>query len=217
MISDMSTLDPAVFFDGPSEIGNNDLAKMEVANFSTDVDQALSEHFGWRGKATAVVGLTLSADNLRVEKGEFITRGDLDLKEKKLAANTIWPEARANISLHITFPSANVFTFESGGLWSNLVPASQIVHSFHDTTEGRGGRPLLDTDERLEGTEDGFSVRMVAQLSSLSSATKGIILRAAIMLFPASAETLSDTFESRYRKKERKKRYLQIRILYKSR
>ncbi len=40
---------------------------------------------------------------------------------------------------------------------------------------------------------------MVAQLSSLSSATKGIILRAAIMLFPASAETLNDTFESRYR------------------
>jgi hypothetical protein len=38
---------------------------------------------------------------------------------------------------------------------------------------------------------------MVAQLSSLSSASKGIILRAAIMLFPASAETLNDTFESR--------------------
>jgi len=113
----MSTLDPAVFFEGPSEIGNNDLAKMEVANFSTDVDQALSEHFGWRGKATAAVGLTLSADNLRVDKGEFITRGDLDLKEKKLAANSIWPDARANISLHITFPSANVFTFENGGLW----------------------------------------------------------------------------------------------------
>ena len=109
----MSTLDPAVFFEGPSEIGNNDLAKMEVANFSTDVDQALSEHFGWRGKATAAVGLTLSADNLRVDKGEFITRGDLDLKEKKLAANSIWPDARANISLHITFPSANVFTFEN--------------------------------------------------------------------------------------------------------
>jgi hypothetical protein len=128
LISDMSTLDPAVFFEGPSKICNNDLAKMEVANFSTDVDQALSEHFGWRGKATAAVGLTLSADNLRVDKGEFITRGDLDLKEKKLAANSIWPDARANISLHITFPSANVFTFENGGLWSDLVrPGASVA------------------------------------------------------------------------------------------
>jgi hypothetical protein len=97
-----------------------------------------------------------------VEKGVFITRGDLNLKEKKLLANSIWPEARANINLHITFPSANKFIFNSGVLWSNLVPASQIAHTFHDSTEGRGGRPLLETDERLEGTEEGFCIRMVA-------------------------------------------------------
>jgi hypothetical protein len=48
------------------------------------------------------------------------------------------------------------------------------------------------------GTEDGFCLRMVVQVSSLSSASKGIILRGAIMLFPASAESLSEVFESSY-------------------
>jgi hypothetical protein len=43
------------------------------------------------------------------------------------------------------------------------------------------------------GTEDGFCLKTVAQVSSLS---KGVILRDVIMLFPASTESLSEVFES---------------------
>jgi hypothetical protein len=48
------------------------------------------------------------------------------------------------------------------------------------------------------GTEDGFCLRMVAQVSSLFSAFKGVILRGAIMLYPTSAESLSEVFKSTY-------------------
>jgi hypothetical protein len=48
------------------------------------------------------------------------------------------------------------------------------------------------------GTEDGFCLKTVAQVSSLSSASKGVISRDVIMLFPASTGLLSEVFESSY-------------------
>lgn len=194
----MSVLDQSIFFGGAEGLGNNDLGRMEVANFTSDVDEALKTHFQWRGKAIAAVGLSLSPDNLRINSGRFLTRGEMDIKDKKMAANSIWPTANSNISITIQFPSADVFQFDSGGLWSNLVPSSQVPHVFLDTTEGRGGRPLLLSDERLEGTEPGFCIRLVAQLSSFSSAAKGIIMKIAVMLFPASCEDVQELVESQF-------------------
>jgi hypothetical protein len=185
----MAILDAEVFFSGSPDITNNDLGRFEVANFASDVDDCLIEHCRWKRNAVAGVGLSLSPDNLRVASGTFITRGDLGIKPKRMAANTIWSGAGANISLHLDFPPANVFQFDSGGLWSNFVPSSQVEHNFYDTTEGRNGRALLNTDERLVNTEPGFCLRMVCQLSNTSSATKGVIIKAVILLFPSSAET----------------------------
>lgn len=194
----MSILEKSVFFGGGAGIGDNDLGKMEVANFSSDVDEVLATNFQWRGKALAAVGLTLSPDKLRITNGTFLTRGDLELKDKKMAANSIWGTAKPNINISIVFPSANVFQFDSGGLWSNFVPSSLVPHSFFDSTEGRGGRPLLPTDERLEGTEPGFCIRMVAQISSQSSSVKGVVIKAVILLFPASADDMTGAVESAF-------------------
>jgi len=44
----------------------------------------------------------------------------------------------------------------------------------------------VSTDNRLAGTEAGFCIRAVGQISSLSSASRGVTLRVAIMLFPSS-------------------------------
>jgi hypothetical protein len=194
----MSTLNESVFFAGVEEVNNNDLSKLKVTNFNTDVDEALTTHFGWQGKATAAVGLTLSPDNLRVQRGVFITRGDLELNEWIKGARYIWPAARNYITIHLTFPSANVFQFDSGGLWSNIVPSTQVPHTFHDTLEDNGAQALNSTDERLKGTEAGFCIRMVVQISKRSNATMGVILQAAIMLFPVKAEDLSNTPESKF-------------------
>jgi hypothetical protein len=194
----MAILDTDVFFSGSPGITNNDLGRFEVANFASDVDDCLIEHCRWKRNAVAGVGLSLSPDNLRVASGTFITRGDLGIKPKRMAANTIWSGAGANISLHLDFPSANVFQFDSGGLWSNFVPSSQVEHGFYDTTEGRNGRALLNTDERLVNTEPGFCLRMVCQLSNTSSASKGVIIKAVILLFPSSADTIDEAVESKF-------------------
>jgi hypothetical protein len=197
-ISDMSVLNESVFFAGAEEVTNNDLGKIKVTNFDKDVDEALTKHFGWQGTATAAVGLILSPDNLQVQRGVFITRGDLEQEQKKMPANSIWPAANPNISIHLSFPSANVFQFDSGGLWSNIVPSTQVPHTFYDSSEGRVGKAIISTDVRLKGTEAGFSIRMVAQISKRSNATLGVILQAAIMLFPVNAEDLSNIPESKF-------------------
>lgn len=191
----MNILDTAVFFGGAEQIGNNDFAKVEVANFTTDVDAVLTAQFGWASRAIAAVGLTLSWDNLRIQQGTFITRGHLELKDKKMAANTIWPTAKANVSFVIQFPNANVFEFDSGGLWSNLVPSSAVKYSFYDTDEGRSGQKLLGTDERLAGIGD-FCIRLIAQLSSTSCAARGVMMKYVVLLFPGDAEEVGVGVES---------------------
>jgi hypothetical protein len=194
----MSILNESVFFAGAEEVPSNDLGKVKVTNFNTDVVNALTKHFGWQGTATAAVGLTLSPDNLQVQRGVLITRGDLQRKKWKKLARNIWTQANPNISIELTFPSANVFQFDSGGLWSNIVPSTEVPHTFLISLEGGGEQALNSTDERLKGTEAGFCIRMVAQISSLSNATTGVILQAFIMLFPANAEDLSNTPESKF-------------------
>jgi hypothetical protein len=112
-----------------------------------------------------------------------------------MAANTIRARAKANIELHIEFPSASMFKFESGGLWSNYQASNQVEHKFYDKTEGRTGRALLPADDRLANTESGFCLRMICQISS---AAKGVIIKAVIMLCPADAETVSKAVESKF-------------------
>jgi hypothetical protein len=194
----MSVLDKATFFSGEHDIVSDDVGKVEVANFSSDVDDVLIENFGWKRDAIAGVGLSLSPDNLRVQGSTFITRGDLGIKTKKMAVNTIWPRAKANIELHIEFPSASLFKFESGGLWSNYLASTQVEHKFYNKTEGRTGRALLPADDRLANTDSGFCLRMICQISSASSAAKGVIIKGVIMLYPADAETVSEAVESKF-------------------
>jgi hypothetical protein len=80
----MSVLERSVFFGGGENIESGDLSRSEVGNFSSDIDQALRTHYGWRNKAIGVIGLCLTPDNLRISSGTFITRGSLDLKVKRI-------------------------------------------------------------------------------------------------------------------------------------
>jgi hypothetical protein len=65
----MSVLERSVFFGGGENVESGDLSRAEVGNFSTDIDQALRTHYGWRNKAIGVIGLCLTPDNLRVSSG----------------------------------------------------------------------------------------------------------------------------------------------------
>jgi hypothetical protein len=194
----MSVLENTVFFGGSDDIDGEDLAKSEVNNFTDSIDTALRHYHGWNKKAIAVVALTLTPDNLRIASGQIVTRGQLDLKDKKIPVNTIWPAAKENIVMMIQFPSADTFSFtDSSGLWSDIMSDNEIAHSYYDSTEGRGAQPLLATDERRAGTVGArFSIRMILQVCSLSSQARGVVLKYVIILFPASIEELASTPES---------------------
>jgi len=180
-------------FSGGEVLHPNDLGNAEVANFGNNIDNRLREHYKWKGQALGTIGLTLSSDNERVIGGLFITRGVTKFKEIKVSCNLIWPESTPNIILALSVPTLDIFSFDAGGLWSEIVPSQNVVHTFH----GGDGCVVL-ADERLRLGVGDFSIRLVCQLSSSSDGRKGIVMKFAILLFPASAAELEDVPESKF-------------------
>lgn len=192
----MTDLNAATFFGGGEEADPDDLGKVEVDNFTTAVDRALHDNFGWDGSAVGAVGLTLSADNSQVLGGVFITRGKTGLSECRLPCDQVWPGAPHNITLAIDISTLDPFTFGSGGLWSDIVSSSKFRHAFYDKSAGASNAPILGTPAGKGIGE--FSLRIVCQPSSTSSARKGVVCKYIVVLFPESAEQLSDTPESKF-------------------
>jgi len=89
----MSIVNSSAKFAGEGKINPDDLSLTEVYNFTTNIDSCLSSHFKSQGKATAVIGLSLSPDNTKFLGGTFVVRGDLDLKEVRFPCNHVWPES----------------------------------------------------------------------------------------------------------------------------
>jgi len=189
----MPDLVSSTLFKGSNDINPDDLGTTEVTNFNTSVDKQLRDHHRWQETMIGVVGLSLSPDNTKVIGGTFITRGKTGLKEKRLPCSNIWPNSSPVVLLVVNFPSANIFKFEEGGLWSNIVPSSDIIHSFHL----KDGRVVL-AEEREKLRIGDFCARIVCQLSSTSNGKKGVILKYSIILFPGAADEVCGNAESRF-------------------
>jgi len=142
----------------------------------------------------STIVLALSSDNEKIRGGQFITRGVTKFKELKFSANFIWENSPPNVILSVNIPTLNVFSFEEGGLVSDFVPSANIVHSFHKT----GCGSLVLAEERNELGIGDFSARMICQVSSTSDGRKGVIIKFAILLFPAAAEELADIPEAKH-------------------
>jgi hypothetical protein len=93
-----------------------------------------------------------------------------------------------------SIPTLDIFSFDNGGLWSNIVPSASIVHSFHKTSTGE----VVLADERNEQGVGNFSARMNCQLSSSSDGRRGIVVKFVILLFPAAADELADAPEIKF-------------------
>ena len=181
-------------FKGANDIHSADLGKSEVANFSTSIDRVLKEDYKWQGKAIGTIGLCFTPDNSKVLNGEFIVRGRLeDARETRFSCLHIWPQSTGEASLLVNFPSANIFRFDEGGLWSNPVPSAQIIHTYH----AKDNR-VISADEREHLNIGDFSARMICQVSSTSGDRHGVRVKYMIIIFPCSAGELSDNAESRF-------------------
>jgi len=190
----MPDLDKHIHFSGADDVNGDDLGRAEVRNFSTAVDTALQNSFGWAGEAIGVIGLTLSPDNTRVSSGLFITRGDTGLVEFRETCDKIWPDGPAAVTLALRVSSLNPFTFSRGGLWSDLIPSERFTHGYYDKSQGATNSPILGTPEGRGIGE--FCLRLVCQPSSTSSGRKGVVIKYTVVLYPASAEELSNSAES---------------------
>ena len=155
------------FFRGRDRIDGIDLAKAEVTNYETSVDTAI-RRFERTDAAMGCIVLSLGPDNKRILDAKFVTRGPLKDKDCKLDCATFWQDADLNTTLTVRFPTANSFTFSTGGLWSDFLPDTEIVHYYHLMSEDRPPTPLLNAD-LTEWNIGRFSARMICQISKSSS------------------------------------------------
>jgi hypothetical protein len=105
----MPELSTRTLFSGAEDISPTDLGCTEVNNFDTNVDARLKNHFRWKGKAIATIGLSLSPDNDKVAGGMLVTRGLSGLKETRLACSVIWQDATPDYYLALNFPTVDIF------------------------------------------------------------------------------------------------------------
>jgi len=189
----MPVLTSKTLFTGENHIDPDDLGRTEVNNFHSNVDAQLREHFKWKGNATAAIGLSLSPDNSKVTNGQFITRGNTGLKEQRISCDRIWHGCTGDLSLVIKFPTVDIFTFSTGRLYSDIVPSTSILHTFHAADNS-----VAFGDAVADAGITGFSARMMCQLSSTSNGRKGIVIQYTIIIFPSSAAELADNPDSRF-------------------
>ena len=193
----MTELSAQIFFGGDSQVDPDDLGKVEVSNFAASVDRVLTQSFNWDESAIGCVGLSLSRDNSKVTSGLFVTRGATGLTEFTATGDQIWQGGPSNITVAVKITSLNPFTFSGGGLWSDLIPSDKFMVAYFHTPSGAEARPLGP----IVGTPDSvgqFCLRLVCQPSSLSSGKKGVLCKYTVLLFPASAQELSDTPEAKF-------------------
>lgn len=167
-------------FAGDRELTPNELAKLEIRNSSSDVYQKLTD-FGWKEQAIACVGLALSADNQRVENGAFLPVGKLPTLREN--ASKIWSTAATNVTLSVSLPNADIFTFSNGNLASDYVSGGALEHGFF-----LDGKAVLEADYESHGL-GGFCIRMTCQLGK-STVKTGVVIQYAILLFPLTKEDL---------------------------
>ncbi len=133
---------PKTLFSGSENINENDKKKLFVNNFSDNMETVLG-YFAWDGKATGIIGLTLSNDNRRVESARFYTRGTLQERSIKVAASEIWENAHESVTLTIKLPRAEVFS-----LYSQYVDEEAVTYYMHSTVEDRPPVPISAQEKK---------------------------------------------------------------------
>jgi hypothetical protein len=118
----------------------------------------------------------------------FITRGNPRLSEFSTTCDQIWPEGPTHIVLAIKIETLACFTFNRGGLLSDLI--------FSATKLQAPPTPPSWGPWQREGLENYVSAWCVWSQAPHSAGK--VICKYMILLFPASAEELSNTTEAQF-------------------
>ncbi len=189
----MAALEKALF-NSPRDLDSEEIRKLSVNNFSTEVGARLTAQ-GWsREVGWACIGLFLSPDNQLVDGGTFMVKGPVDGKQISIEADKIWPSADKRAVLMLRITDGAVFSFTEGGLTSDILARDAVTHSLVATADNRQPAPILESNYEEWGFR-GFSLRMLCTISKKSSAKAGIIIKYTILLFPMDREPLLEKYE----------------------
>ena len=181
----MATLDKK-FFEGGDSVSEPDVKKCELQG-SRDVTDVLA-NFGWNGGACCGIVLQWSPNNERVVNSNFVTAGAED-KEFKIEASKLWQDADMSVSLVVRLPCLDSFKFTDGGLTSDLLPDTDVIHFFNSIGENGRVTPILAAN--LTGWGIGrFVIRLVCHVSESSEAGDIVRIKYNVMIMPVGRPEL---------------------------
>jgi len=188
----MPTLDKS-FFSGTGNPDPRTAIKAEIVNTSDSLDDALEALGGEDAALIACIVLHLTADNTKVNNGEFALRGYIDASELRIVCKKIWPKADSGLSLCLTIPEAKVFAFSNGGRASDYVDQELVHHHFVEGAENRAPQRVEAYTAKERGAGE-FSLRVIAQIAR-SDPSKGVKIMVTVLLFPLNAKAMMESAE----------------------
>ena len=167
-------------FKHPRDLSLKEVKRLEVSSFNRVTDSILPG-LGWKGGLYGLIGLQLANDNRSITTGNLFLVGQLfpDSDTKVFQAAKFWagPDT-ADIDLHISIPSADIFTFKSS-MVSDLVDAREVSHAFFR------GSQRIEEDE-AEALVPGFTLRLFVIPTRENHA------KVTLVLFPLSRDNLHE-------------------------
>jgi hypothetical protein len=178
----MPTLDKK-WFQGTGDLPNLITDNLLVASLGHPVNAILGRN-GWDGRTVAGVGLELSPDNTRVNRGQFFMRGHLSAEPGEYQANKLWDRASKDISVIITFPQAADFDFTSGSLASEYLDGENVkIKCMKDDQE------IPVSDWPKYGIKP-FVMRLIAYLDKQSNKS-GPKVKFTLLFFPETVDEMA--------------------------
>ena len=174
-------------FIGRDRVLETDISNCEVHNVGEAVNNVLRD-YGWVDGPVCGVILHLSPDNERISTGTFLTRGGEE-RDFRIEATKLWQDANMGVVLTVRMPELDSFIFSDGGLTSDLLPDSEVVHFFHEAKEDGAAAPILSAELGAWGLGR-FCIRLVCHTSKNSSEERGMLVKYYVMIYPGGRPQL---------------------------
>jgi hypothetical protein len=171
------------FFQGDQPIPQDILDKL-FCNSPAQIDTETATRLGWNGQLVGGIVLQLSEDGTLARRGAFNLLGNLVEQQLSFPASKLWDRASKEITVTITVPTADHFSFLDGGLTSDYMDHDQV-----DYVVSRGHTPILPAQYEANKI-GGFSLRLVAHLSRSSNGRSGLAIRITLLVFPLGTDEL---------------------------
>jgi len=177
------------FFQGDERIPPDILSKLYVDSPSR-VQPAVANRLGWDGKLAGTVILELAEGGATVRRGFFSLLGPLADQPVVIPAYKIWAGAARDITVTITLPPAEAFSFLDGTLASDYMDQDEI-----NFVVSKGHTPILPTHYRRNHIT-GLALRMLVHLAKGSNGRGGLAVKLTLLAFPRDVEDLREEGEA---------------------